>query len=218
MKSPSRAAFTLIELLVVICVIAILIALAFPLLSKALESGQAAKCTSNLRQIGGGLLAFAGDNEGTFPIAGADISHGGRDGSTHQPGWTEQLEPYLGTNLAIYRCVSCANLNPASKVYSYFMGARAAYEANNGSFAALRLTRIDKPSRYILAGDITADRFTATDADKDDYNTNCPFGGDIKRMHRGAVNILFADGSVRPFKEFERGVMEVSYTDPDATY
>ncbi|MGH8046873.1 MAG: type II secretion system protein [Chthoniobacterales bacterium] len=218
MKSP-HAAFTLIELLVVISIIALLVALGIPALSKAIQAGEAAKCVSNLHQIGGGLLSFTGDHDGNFPIAGADIAHGSRDGTTGEPGWTEQLEPYLGTDLKIYRCASCARLHPESKVYSYFMGARAAFEANGGAPAALKLSRIDKPSRYILGGDITiASPFTVTDADKDDYSQDPAFGGEVKDMHRGMVNLLFADGSVRPYKEFTRGEMEVSYTDPNATY
>jgi prepilin-type processing-associated H-X9-DG protein len=97
------------------------------------------------------------------------------------------------------------------------MGAHAAFEANDG-FSALKLTRIARPSRYILGGDITVDTFSREDADKDDYTTDAAFGGDVTKLHRGMANILFADGSVRPFKEYERGEMEISYTDPDATY
>jgi prepilin-type N-terminal cleavage/methylation domain-containing protein/prepilin-type processing-associated H-X9-DG protein len=217
MKQPGRAAFTLIELLVVICIIAILITLVIPSVSKALEAGQASKCAGNLRNIGAGLMAFAGDNDGNFPIAGAEVKHGSRDSTTDKPGWTEQLEPYLGSSKEIYRCVSCGKLHSVNQIYSYFMGARAAFEASDG-FAALKLTRIDKPSHYILGGDISIDNFTRDDADKDDYTQDPVFGGEVKKLHRGMANILFADGSVRPFKEYERDEMEVSYTDPDATY
>jgi prepilin-type N-terminal cleavage/methylation domain-containing protein/prepilin-type processing-associated H-X9-DG protein len=219
MKPPAHAAFTLIELLVVICIIAILIALIVPNAAKAIESAQASKCAGNLRNIGAGLIAFAGDHDGNFPIAGADVKHGSRDGMTNEPGWTEQIEPYLGTGREIYRCVSCGRLHPENQIYSYFMGARAAFEASDGSFAALKLTRIDKPSRYVLGGDISiGSPFTRDDADKDDYTQNPAFGGEVEKLHRGMANILFADGSVRPFKEYERDEMEISYTDPDETY
>lgn len=218
-KSPHPAAFTLVELLVVISIIAILIALAVPNVSKALDYADAAQCTSNLRQIGGGLMTFAADHNGDFPIAGADVKHGAKDGTTNQPGWTEQLEPYLGPDLKIYHCKSCAKLHPESAIYSYFLGARAAYEANGGAFAALKLPRLDKPSRYILGGDISvAGPFTRDDADKDDYTTDAAFGGEVAKLHRGQANLLFADGSVRSYREFKVGEMEVSYTDPNETY
>lgn len=218
-RSPSRtAAFTLVELLVVIVIIAILIGVLTPSIAKALAAGDAAKCASNLRNIGVGLTTYAGEHDGWFPIAGGTIPHGSVDSKTQQPGWTEQIEPYMGSDLKVYRCKSCANLHPQSQVYSYFMGARAAYEANDGSFAALRLQRIMHPSHYILGGDITVDNFTHDDADKDDYTTDCAFGGDVSKLHRGMANILFADGSVRPYKAYNTDEMEISYTDPNARY
>jgi prepilin-type N-terminal cleavage/methylation domain-containing protein len=64
---PKSSAFTLIELLVVIAIIALLAGLLLPVLGKAQETGRATKCTSNLRQIGAAISAFATENDGVLP-------------------------------------------------------------------------------------------------------------------------------------------------------
>ncbi len=62
-----RRGFTLVELLVVIAIIGTLAALLLPALERVRDQARSAGCISNLRQIGSGIFAYAGDNENKIP-------------------------------------------------------------------------------------------------------------------------------------------------------
>ena len=61
--------FTLIELLVVISIVAMLAGLLLPALTSAREKSRRVACSANLRQIGTGMMAYAGDNANHLPTA-----------------------------------------------------------------------------------------------------------------------------------------------------
>src|SRR5258708_40019277 len=66
---PRRRAFTLVELLVVIGIIAVLLGLLMPALSRAQQQARQAACASNLRQIGLHLMMYANQSRGwLFPV------------------------------------------------------------------------------------------------------------------------------------------------------
>ena len=62
-----KKGFTLIELLVVVAIIALLISILLPSLSRARELAKRAVCASNQRGIGQGMHIYSNDNQEWFP-------------------------------------------------------------------------------------------------------------------------------------------------------
>jgi len=63
-SKPQRGGFTLVELLVVIGIIAVLISILLPSLSKARESAKAVQCAANLRQLHTAMHLYAANFKG----------------------------------------------------------------------------------------------------------------------------------------------------------
>jgi prepilin-type N-terminal cleavage/methylation domain-containing protein/prepilin-type processing-associated H-X9-DG protein len=80
-----NTAFTLVELLVVIGIIALLISILLPALSKARENSNQVKCLAQLRQILQGMQLHANDHKGYFPLAGLMWNQPGGGNGTNDP-------------------------------------------------------------------------------------------------------------------------------------
>ena len=81
--------FTLVELLVVIGIIAVLIAILLPTLSRARAKSQQTACMSNLRSIGQSLLMYVNDNRDHYP----DPVTVGNFAFRRRPGMREPKDP-----------------------------------------------------------------------------------------------------------------------------
>ena len=57
-------AFALVELLTVLAIVAVLAGILFPVFARAKAAAKVTSCLANLRQIGFGYLAYAGDHDG----------------------------------------------------------------------------------------------------------------------------------------------------------
>src|SRR5436309_15214267 len=159
MPRNGRRAFTLVELLVVIGIIALLISILIPALTRARDQANRAKCMANLRSLGNAWLLYANDNKGwltrseTIPPNWPLKEPGGWvwDGPGLSPITNGNLYEYLST-VEVYRC-------PADFVQDRLTGAlrERSYSINgycNGSWptypAVKQITRINRAAEIFV--------------------------------------------------------------------
>src|SRR4030042_6239320 len=75
-ETAGRRAFTLIELLVVISIIAVLMAILMPTLSRAREQGKRIACLNNLGQLMKGWIMYADENDDGIGAANPQTTYG----------------------------------------------------------------------------------------------------------------------------------------------
>ena len=112
-------AFTLIELLVVISIIALLLSILLPALSKVKSTAKTVMCQSNLRQWGVVFYMYTEDNNGSF-------FPGYYEGSFTDELWTDAVRPYYNGDTDKLRCCpmapegSCNGRNGADEAGNTF--------------------------------------------------------------------------------------------------
>jgi prepilin-type N-terminal cleavage/methylation domain-containing protein/prepilin-type processing-associated H-X9-DG protein len=216
-RGSRLAAFTLIELLVVITIIAILAALAMPVLSKARQTANASKCLSNLRQIGAGCMIWQSDNnQQLIPICiGTNSSNGNA--------WRLLIAPYVKntTYAEVFSCPSDV-ITYNSKADNGRGIVPTSYGVNKANFlhtymtatTGKRVTALLHPSQAIFISDIalvsnnsgtSPDQWTTWTQTSTSanfgyarYPSDANFVGgdawDIFPRHNGCANVLYYDG------------------------
>ncbi|MDB5302545.1 MAG: N-terminal cleavage protein [Phycisphaerales bacterium] len=92
--SLRRTAFTLVELLVVIGIIAVLLSIILPVVSRVRHSARLVNCQANVRQLVQASISYASDNDGILPLPNLQSQDG-----PNTPGWLYKDIP-LATNPA----------------------------------------------------------------------------------------------------------------------
>lgn len=114
-----RSGFTLIELLVVVAIIALLISILLPSLSRARDRARTTLCQSNLHQLGLANEYYARDNNGRLPyIKGTNQTAGHQGFPYYQYHQLFSFWPYL-KDLNIFVCPSAFEVNSVRDYYEY---------------------------------------------------------------------------------------------------
>ena len=213
--TQKNSAFTLIELLVVIAIIAILAAILFPVFARARENARRSSCTSNLKQIGLGIMQYTQDYDEKMPFACWD------DGAYP---WHFIVQPYTKS----YQVFKCPSYTPTTTVNnapaiaaSYMCNGGGSYQdgdtmvggsvsPNAGGIRPMNRGQQGRP----ISGGANLSQFASSSQtilvlehsdnsnNSDLYNVGDLAGGANTNFqnHLGTTNFLFADGHVKSLK------------------
>jgi prepilin-type N-terminal cleavage/methylation domain-containing protein/prepilin-type processing-associated H-X9-DG protein len=196
-NSVGRRGFTLVELLVVIGIIALLIAILVPVLSKARESSNRTACLSNLRSIGQGLYLYAHVYKDCLPNGNPPGRYDDYDGQSRV---MVEFNKSFVKSPAVFHCPSDTDPVPTAidtADYDSPNSARVSYEFYSLWWAPaygpkLASWKGQAPVAWDLEGGEPFKPGTSTPI----YKNVSPYRNHIRRGQLLGGNVLFSDGHV----------------------
>lgn len=192
----SRRAFTLVELLAVITIIALLAALLFPVVNRAIESAHLTRMKNNGRQIALGLTASSA-HMGLIDASGAAWPRSGQfEDSTAFFHWVitnEVVETdfslFGGPGLPVYRGLDPARFTPEHNAWNVVLDVTDATHESTPVF----VTRNVRWEGDVLTGEITADPLARPFGDKYAvFVTRTGSAFDMRRLQMTTTNLNVA--------------------------
>jgi prepilin-type N-terminal cleavage/methylation domain-containing protein/prepilin-type processing-associated H-X9-DG protein len=205
--------FTLVELLVVIGIIAVLMAILLPVISRARDASKRAACMSNLRQLSMAWIAYAGANRGT--LVSARNSNPG-DWIINTDNTTDQIRKgalfRYCPNVSVFHCPADYSPHVCSyAVNNYLNGETWAQQTPINSFDAIR--NASETFVFVEEADVrygNVNGFVVVNPGNDWVDLPA-------RLHHTGCAIAFADGHVEfwTFADPRTGYENSTLNNPD---